>query len=491
MSISALRLFILATVAVLLSISGHFSDSDAKGYPQVMFIFDASGSMWGNAGGQTKIEAARSVMARIVPALPPEVKTGLAVYGHRRKGDCNDIEILVSPGSDDRSLLIKEINHLTPKGKTPIASTISMVVDKLKSFEDETTIILVSDGEETCSDDPCGVVRRLKQSGIRFILHVVGFGVNAVQKAQLQCLARAGGGKYFNADNADTLLSAMETVKDEVHQKVERAKTTTKKAASKLGKLRITMPKDSTRCLHTVKIIRKRDGKLLKTIEWPHADAVHPLLAGEYEIVAGYANSNQNPDTDVSLGVIEIKGGETTEIRLGSLAINIAESLRKMPAGAVIITGEGDSNFRLETVNNGNKFYFYKTRPLPPGRYSFAVHYKGSYLYRTSDRPLVLASGIQVEEGRQGVATIDTGIQVRKPKDSQVTAWELIPEKKEKAFIRIERASNGDYPLWKPYAVLPGKYDLIMFIKGMSEPLPVGEGLVIEKGELLQFDTGL
>ncbi|MDY6951434.1 MAG: hypothetical protein SWE60_07980 [Thermodesulfobacteriota bacterium] len=49
----------------------------------------------------------------------------------------------------------------------------------------------------------------------------------------------------------------------------------------------------------------------------------------------------------------------------------------------------------------------------------------------------------------------------------------------------------GDYPLWGPYAVPPGTYDLFLFLEGMTEPLPVGEGLSISKGELLEFDTGL
>ncbi len=484
-----IRLILLLFLSV--SFVNNISYAKSTGYPQVMFIFDASGSMWGDAGGETKIDAARRVMSKVVPSLPPEVKVGLAVYGHRRKGDCKDIEIVIPPGSSNRDGIISYINKLSPKGKTPIADAISLVADRLKSFEDETTIVLISDGEETCNADPCGVVKRLKESGIKFVLHVVGFAVNAQQRAQLECLAKVGGGNYFSAENAATLLSAMETVKEEVIQKVEKAKTVTKKAVSKLGKLHITIPKEATRCLNTIKIIRKKDGKVIKTIKLPGADSTHPLLMGEYEIVLGYTNSNYKPDSEVSLGIINIKGGETAELKFGSLAVNIADSLKKMPAGAVIITSEDKPNFKFTTMYTGNDYYFYKTKPLPPGRYSFAVHYKRTYLYNTSNKPIVLASGIEIKEGRQSVVNIDTGIIVKKVKSSKVIAWELIPEKGEEAIIRIERAKNGDYPLWQPYAIPPGKYDLVVFVKGMSEPLTVGDGLVINKGELLQFDTGL
>ncbi|HBF43696.1 MAG TPA: hypothetical protein DDW42_08750 [Desulfobacteraceae bacterium] len=467
------------------------SDARAKGFPQVMFIVDASGSMWGDAGGQRKIDAAKEVISKIVPELPSEVKVGLTVYGHRRKGDCSDIEVMVPPGSSDRKGLIAKVLALSPKGKTPIADSIKKVANLLKSIEEETTIILISDGEETCNADPCGVVKSLKKAGIKFILHVVGFDVNDSQKKQLECLSEAGSGKYFGAKDTGSLLEAFETVKKEVSHKVEKAKTTAKKSVSRLGKLHITMPASSTRCLHVLKVEKASNGKTIKKIESIKPDSVHPLLAGKYKLTAGYANSNYKPDSVVSYGTIEVKGGETTVLKLGAIAVNIADSLKKMPAGAVIITKEGDNGFTLVTPYTGNSYYFYKTKPVPAGTYNFAVHYKGSYLYRTSTKPVILAKSVHVSEGRQSVVTIDSGIRITKPHESSMVSWKLIPAENKTDFIMIDSASNGDYPLWETYAVPPGTYDLVAFVKGMTEPLPAGEGLMINKGELLKFDTGL
>lgn len=67
--------------------------------PEAMFILDSSGSMSEMAGSQTKIDAAKAVLAQVVPAVAPEVKIGLAAYGHRRADDCTDIEVLVPPGA--------------------------------------------------------------------------------------------------------------------------------------------------------------------------------------------------------------------------------------------------------------------------------------------------------------------------------------------------------------------------------------------------------
>ena len=86
----------------------------AQDYPEVMFILDASGSMSEDAGGTCKMDAAKKVMAQIVPDLDPEVRVGLIVYGHRRKGDCRDIEMVIPPGRTDRDKLLARVKSLEP-----------------------------------------------------------------------------------------------------------------------------------------------------------------------------------------------------------------------------------------------------------------------------------------------------------------------------------------------------------------------------------------
>jgi len=87
--ISTTRILRRALVSVLLSLGFLLPAPNAwaDGFPQVVFILDGSGSMWGDAGGQRKIEAAKEVMAKVVTGLPSEVKVGLEAYGHRQKGD--------------------------------------------------------------------------------------------------------------------------------------------------------------------------------------------------------------------------------------------------------------------------------------------------------------------------------------------------------------------------------------------------------------------
>ncbi|MCG8454999.1 MAG: hypothetical protein MI919_01875, partial [Holophagales bacterium] len=72
-------------------------------------------------------------------------------------------------------------------------------------------IILLSDGLETCSGDPCGAVRSAKEAGTDLLLHVVGFDLGETDLSQLHCMAAAGGGLFLPAENAAELAAAFET----------------------------------------------------------------------------------------------------------------------------------------------------------------------------------------------------------------------------------------------------------------------------------------
>ncbi|MFP4036960.1 MAG: vWA domain-containing protein [Desulfobacteraceae bacterium] len=121
--------------------------------------------MWGEVEGRDKIVIAKEVMAKLIRDLSKDTRAGLVAYGHRRKGDCEDVEELVPMSPLDKEGLIKVVQGLSPKGKTPISHSVKITAEKLRMLEEETTIILVSDGKESCGGDPCALVKELKESG--------------------------------------------------------------------------------------------------------------------------------------------------------------------------------------------------------------------------------------------------------------------------------------------------------------------------------------
>lgn len=180
---------------------------------KTILVLDASGSMWGQINGISKIEIAQSVIGNLLKDLPDDQELGLTAYGHNRKGDCSDIETLVAPALGTKAAIAKAVNAIKPKGKTPLSAAVIKAAEALKYTEDKATVILISDGKETCDFDPCEVGKKLEESGVDFTAHVVGFDVaNPADRAQLQCLAENTGGQFLTASNATELTKALQKV---------------------------------------------------------------------------------------------------------------------------------------------------------------------------------------------------------------------------------------------------------------------------------------
>lgn len=130
---------------------------------RVIIVLDASGSMWGQVTGRAKIDIAKEVIRDLVKDWDPGVHLGLTVYGHRRKGDCSDIEALIPVGVVNKKRFTAVLDGISPKGKTPFSAAVIQAARELKYAEDRASVIVVSDGIETCGMDPCAVGKDLEK----------------------------------------------------------------------------------------------------------------------------------------------------------------------------------------------------------------------------------------------------------------------------------------------------------------------------------------
>ncbi len=176
-----------------------------------IMILDASGSMWGQIDGVNKIVIAKDMVEALVLGLDDDQRLGLVAYGHRREGDCSDIETLADVGSG-RDDVIAAIRGLTPRGKTPLSGSVEHAANALNYRKQAATVILVSDGLETCDADPCALARTLEENGLDLTVHVVGFDVTEEERTGLQCIADETGGTFVAADNAAELSGALTQV---------------------------------------------------------------------------------------------------------------------------------------------------------------------------------------------------------------------------------------------------------------------------------------
>ncbi|MEZ4983192.1 MAG: VWA domain-containing protein, partial [Saprospiraceae bacterium] len=144
--------------------------------------------------------------------LPEEQKLGLVAYGHRKKGDCEDVEFLVEVDSGNKDKVTGALNGIKPLGKTPLAFSALQVIDQLRKSKEKATIILITDGVESCGGNLCEVIKAARKEGIPFKLHIVGFGLKDDETDALKCAAKAGDGSYFDAQDSEGLSDVLNQV---------------------------------------------------------------------------------------------------------------------------------------------------------------------------------------------------------------------------------------------------------------------------------------
>lgn len=180
----------------------------------VEIIFDASGSMAGWLGGQTKLALAKEALRAAAEGLDDEnLLVAFRAYGFDQsvaktaEASCANTELLM-PFSDSRQAaeVTRKAEELVAYGYTPIARSLELAGQDLGAVEAaQRMIILISDGEETCDGDPQSVARALRAQGIDLQTHVVGFDLDEVARIQMSEIAREGGGNYYDASNGAEL----------------------------------------------------------------------------------------------------------------------------------------------------------------------------------------------------------------------------------------------------------------------------------------------
>lgn len=182
-----------------------------------MVVFDSSGSMITNdAGGQTRIDAAKEAARTFITEAGDDAPLGLVTYGGNtgeapedEAAGCQDITVVTPPEAGNSDKMISHMDGLQPRGFTPIGESLRKAAAELPK-EGQRSIILVSDGVATCTPPPvCDVAKELKEQGIDLVINTVGFNVEPEAQQELQCIADATGGAYADASDADSLAKEL------------------------------------------------------------------------------------------------------------------------------------------------------------------------------------------------------------------------------------------------------------------------------------------
>lgn len=185
---------------------------------ELAIIMDASSSMLEPDEGGTRLDVAKRASTELVESLPDTARVGMLAYGtqesdapENHERGCADIRELAPVGAVDKDRLRGEIEGLQARGYTPIGNSLRAAADMLSPDASERSIVLVSDGIDTCTPPPpCEVAAELADEGVGLAVHVVGFRADEATRAELECIANTTGGSYRQANGAAALSESLQ-----------------------------------------------------------------------------------------------------------------------------------------------------------------------------------------------------------------------------------------------------------------------------------------
>jgi Ca-activated chloride channel family protein len=182
-----------------------------------ILVFDASKSMAASADDNTglrRIDAVRSALARILPRVAPKRRIGLITYGPGSRPACVNVALELRPTINAAAAIMARVDRLRPDGRTPLTRAVQRAADVLDLRNQPGTIVLLTDGEETCGGNSCQLAGRLKADGVRTTVHVISYHIASAIGSEgvfaSRCLADETGGIYAATNTADEVAAALE-----------------------------------------------------------------------------------------------------------------------------------------------------------------------------------------------------------------------------------------------------------------------------------------
>ncbi|MEY4286854.1 MAG: hypothetical protein RL511_940 [Bacteroidota bacterium] len=155
---------------------------------------------WNN---QTRMAAAKEVLTKSIESLRgvPDLELALRVYGHQSNvtntyQDCQDTKLEVAFGPSNIDPIKNKIKGLQAKGATPIARSLEAAAADFPDTLARNFIILITDGLESCDNDPCIIARKLRDKGVKVTPFVIGLGMDLSYLDKFECI-----GAYTDAES--------------------------------------------------------------------------------------------------------------------------------------------------------------------------------------------------------------------------------------------------------------------------------------------------
>ncbi len=175
--------------------------------PVVMFILDTSDSMNKNDIGEARITKAKNTIIDTVSQLDTErYNISLITFD-----DCR-AKVTAQP-TNDVDKVINITKSIDADGPTPLAHAIKLSGESLKNIKNK-MIILLSDGQETCSEDPIAEAKKVHQKyGININFQIIGYDIDNRTRRELQKISEVSKKwQYYEANDHVSLKKTIDNI---------------------------------------------------------------------------------------------------------------------------------------------------------------------------------------------------------------------------------------------------------------------------------------
>ncbi len=225
-SFCLLLIFILL-ISSIVSVKAQ-NVTDVK-QPRILILLDESASMvnkW--YGDKERYRAADQIILNLMDSIykvNDQVEFSLRAFGHQHgvpQNDCYDTKNEVMFSKDNYTQMSLRLSDLHPLGVTPIAYSLKEAAenDLMDEQNYSYSIILITDGGESCGGDICEIVRTLIAKKIYFKPYIVSLVDYAPLKTEYACL-----GDYLQVTKEGDIPTAVGTIVESYRPALAYAKT--------------------------------------------------------------------------------------------------------------------------------------------------------------------------------------------------------------------------------------------------------------------------
>jgi Ca-activated chloride channel homolog len=223
--------YLTATALLVIAAARPALATEVANEPTLVLAFDTSLSMEATDVAPSRIAAARDAAHRFIEVVPSGVRVGLVAFDQSAR--------VIIPPTTSKTVLDRAIDRLSLGEGTAIGEAIYASLDLLESdspadadHASSGSIVLMSDGDTTMGRPDGQAAREAERRGVK--VSTIAFGTDhgsvvvdfmpvavPVDRQALRDIAETTGGRAFEADSAQKIVSVFEDIGEGVGTRTE------------------------------------------------------------------------------------------------------------------------------------------------------------------------------------------------------------------------------------------------------------------------------